>query len=221
MSEAVEHLYSPKGKFKDISGKKFNHLTAKRIVRKGIYGGVPSIFWEFQCECGNVVEKPVSYLNNAAYHSCGCIEGALISKAKIRHGCSRRSGCSLEWKSWTNMKYRCCNPKHDQYNDYGGRGITVCERWMHSFENFLADMGSRPSRRHSIERIDGSKGYEPGNCIWATREQQARNTRRNVNVEIDGEVLCVAEWARRWNKSDKQIYWRISRGWNPVDAILK
>jgi len=97
---------------------------------------------------------------------------------KFRHGHNPRSGQqSPTYKSWDNMITRCLRPSHGSYATYGGAGITVCERWR-DFVNFLADMGERPSLFHSIDRIDGSKGYEPGNCRWATQLEQARNSRK-------------------------------------------
>jgi hypothetical protein len=101
-------------------------------------------------------------------------------KRQTLHGeaISKGAPASSEYSCWLELRSRCRNPRHRRYKDYGGRGITVCERWDNSFENFLADMGRRPSRYHSIDRKDNDRGYSPGNCRWATREQQRNNQRR-------------------------------------------
>src|ERR1019366_1793333 len=103
------------------------------------------------------------------------------------------------------------------FKDYGGRGIKVCERWA-SFENFLADMGPRP-KGTSIERVDNDKGYEPGNCRWATRGEQAANRRNNHPITHNGETLHVAEWARRTGLHVQTILWRLRNGFSPERAL--
>lgn len=120
---------------------------------------------------------------------------------------------------WREMKKRCSNPRHAAYQNYGGRGIKVCERW-HDFGLFVADMGMPPTAEHSIDRMEGSGDYEPGNCRWATKAEQANNRNCNVFVEALGIRLTVGEWEHR-NKVKKKTYWsRIFRlGWDPVDAV--
>lgn len=116
---------------------------------------------------------------------------------KTKHGFSRRSGISPTYAAWKSMKYRCNCPSFIGYKDYGGRGIKVCDRWLHSFENFLADMGERPSKNYSLDRYPDVNGdYEPSNCRWAERKAQNSNTRRNVFIEYKGETKTAAEWAR-------------------------
>jgi len=109
------------------------------------------------------------------------------------------------------MRARCENEAHPNFTQYGGRGITVCERWA-SFENFLADMGPRPSRNHSIDRIDNDGNYEPGNCRWATKLEQSSNRRTSRLFQIAGEKLSLTEAARKYNINEATLYARVARG---------
>lgn len=111
--------------------------------------------------------------------------------------------------SWNAMKARCYSMKHPKYHQYGGRGIEVCERWL-TFENFLADMGPKPTSRHTIERRDSNGNYEPFNCYWATYAEQMRNVTRNVNITIDGVTKCVTDWASESGVDRSTVYNRLN-----------
>jgi hypothetical protein len=117
------------------------------------------------------------------------------------------------------MKARCTNPKAASYSRYGARGISVCERWLHSFENFLEDMGERPGKGYSIERLNNDKGYCPENCKWATTAEQARNYSRNVLLEHEGRKQCVADWAADKGIKAATLGQRIRAGWSVADAL--
>jgi hypothetical protein len=124
-----------------------------------------------------------------------------------------------EFKVWERMRSRCNNPNNTSYSDYGGRGIQVCERW-NRFENFYADVGQRPSPKHSIDRFPDNDGnYEPGNVRWATGIEQASNTRATVLWELNGESLTAAEWARRHGMNRRTLYKRLREGFSIQDAL--
>jgi hypothetical protein len=117
------------------------------------------------------------------------------------------------------MKQRCTNPKYRSYPDYGARGIRVCKRWSR-FENFIADMGRKPSPFHQIERKNNNLGYSPDNCRWATREEQMHNKRDNINITIGSETKCVWEWSRKFGINPWTLRSRIKAGWNSVYAVV-
>lgn len=121
--------------------------------------------------------------------------------------------------AWCGMRRRCSNPSDKAYPSYGGRGITVCERWQ-SFENFLHDMGYRPKGK-SLGRIDNDKGYSPENCRWESSRQQNNNKRNNRHIEALGESLTLPEWARKTGLSVATIESRIARGWLPERALTQ
>jgi hypothetical protein len=120
----------------------------------------------------------------------------------------------------TIMVQRCHNPKHPKFHLYGGRGIAVCERWRESFDAFLADMGPRPSPKHSVDRKDNDLGYEPGNCRWATQTEQCRNKRTNRLLSVRGKTVTVAEWATESGTPARLIAKRLELGWTAEDAIF-
>lgn len=138
---------------------------------------------------------------------------------RVTHGEARRGANSVEFEAWSGMRKRCANPNKHDWERYGGRGITVCDRWLNSFQNFLDDMGRRPSKNHSIDRIDNSKGYSPENCRWATRIDQQRNRRSNRMLTHKGQTLCVVAWSEIVGNSSKTILNRLNRGWTVAMAL--
>ena len=127
---------------------------------------------------------------------------------------------TVEYGAWSRMIKRCHDKEDENYPRWGGRGITVCDRWRYSYSNFLHDMGRRPKDKDSLDRIDNEKGYSPENCRWATFKEQAQNTRNNVTATIDGITKTVSEWCDYYNLSISSIFDRINkRGWSPEEAI--
>lgn len=171
----------------DIAGEKFNRLTA--IKPLGLCKNKRQVVWEFLCECGNIIEFKASPVKTGKKKSCGC----LVKEINVRHGQSK----TYLYNILNSIKSRCNNPNTKAYPYYGGRGIRVCERWLESFENFYEDMGDRPSENHSIERVDVNGDYSPENCIWTTKEIQARNHRKQSN-NTSGVVGVIKEEGVRY-----------------------
>lgn len=137
----------------------------------------------------------------------------------MKHGHSQGGATSREYNSWTEMKGRCHNPRNRKFKNYGARGIVVCERWRSDFTAFLMDMGRCPDGLQ-LDRINNDGNYEPGNCRWATREQQARNKRLTIRVEHDGERLTIMEWSQRIGVSVWALRDRLGRrGWPVAKAL--
>jgi len=130
-----------------------------------------------------------------------------------------KSSSAPEYRAWINMKSRCNNPNTPSYHRYGGRGIRVCSEWESSFDAFLRDMGRRPSGLHTVERIDGNKGYELGNCRWATRAEQARNLSTNHRMEHGDREVIIAEAAREAGLNPNTVLYRVRRGWTDKQAL--
>lgn len=176
------------GKFVDITGKKYSRLTVISRTENKV-GGVA---WLCKCECGKESVATTKNLNSGHTKSCGCYN----NDVKLTNNGVTISHKSL-YKVWFGVKQRCQNKNIKAYKNYGGRGISICEKWDNSFQSFLEDVGERPSLRHSLDRIDNNGNYEPSNIKWSTKEEQARNTRKNKWIEYNGERLIVAEWERR------------------------
>lgn len=208
--------------YRDLLGHVFGRWTV--IEYAGRYRGYGGAVWKCRCQCGKEKLVRAEQLSGGGSRSCGCISSEIISERNRRsasHGHTRNSTTSTEYKSWASMKSRCCNHKDKDYHRYGARGIKVCERWMNSFENFLADMGLKPSVRHTIDRFPNNDGdYEPGNCRWATAKQQSNNTRSNRLLLFDGRIQTTAQWCDELGISRDTVAHRLADGWSIAKALL-
>ena len=178
-----------------------------------------------RCECGTEKWILEEHVKNGHTRSCGCVRKQTSSERRYKHGdtvAGKGSGkrkCSVEYNTWSGMKERCYNAASKYYKYYGGRGIELCPRWLESFNNFLADMGRRPSPKHSIDRIDNDGNYEPGNCHWATRLEQAANKRSTRKLTLNGETHHLRDWSSVTGIKRATISNRLFSGWTVEEAL--
>jgi hypothetical protein len=173
-----------------------------------------------RCDCGTEFVVYARQLREERTRSCGCLRLELSSARAMRHGHATGKGISPEFRVWTGAKTRCFNDRAPSWPRYGGRGITMCDRWRDSFAAFLADMGERPSPDHSLDRIDNDGPYSPGNCRWATREQQGGNKRNSRTIEHGGERLSLHAWSKRVGVKYSTILWRADNGWSEQEILF-
>ena len=203
--------------------RKIINLTGEIVGRLLVIKRAPDknkrIMWYCDCHCGNQVIISRSHLRSSAIKSCGCLRSETTinyNRSKITHG-AKRNGCATkEYSCWNSMKGRCYNSDDKAYKYYGGRGIKMCDRWKNSFALFLEDMGERPSKNYSIDRVDNNGNYELSNCRWATRQEQANNKRDNIMIGNQ----TLTQVCKERNLPYITIYKRIKEyGWSIEDAI--
>lgn len=204
------------GKFNDLTGQRFGKwLVLERTAEKLNN----HICWKCKCDCGTEAVRLGYTLTQGTSKSCGCHQQKIASE-RVSHGHASRSGRTVTYTTWKNMRQRCTNSNIPEYKHYGGKGITVCERW-NKYENFLSDMGERPEGRMTIDRIDTNKGYEPGNCRWATYKTQARNTTRNKFIEYKGEIKPLSEWCEVLGISYSMVNQRLLYSGHTVEEAFE
>lgn len=169
-----------------------------------------------QCTCGTL--KMVATHNVPKIKSCGCYRREWV-RTRVQPALIHGGHGTPEYAVWSGAKNRCHCTSNKDFAKYGGRGIQMCERWRSSFENFLADMGRRPSPGHSLDRVDVDGHYAPGNCRWATRSEQQRNKRSNVCITAQGVTRALAEWAEILGVPHETLRQRVLRGWPPEDVV--
>lgn len=202
------------GRHVDISG----HRNGRLVVVCRAAKGTTERGWLCLCDCGTYVWKKKSEVYGGFTKSCGCWYEEYNRNKSVYGANNHRpipgvDGARIhlpEYSVWRGMKQRCFNTRSKAYGNYGGRGITICERWL-TFENFLEDMGRRPSADHEIDRKNNNGNYEPGNCHWIPGKFQARNTRKNPIVEYLSVRMPISDWADFFGLPPKKLYQQISR----------
>jgi hypothetical protein len=157
-------------------------------------------------------QSPDNHLMGRGCPECGKEK---ISESRKTHGKTK----SKEYAIWQTMKNRCYNPNYEYYHRYGGRGITICDRWLNSFENFYSDMGEKPER-YSLDRINNDGNYCPENCRWATQKEQCNNKSNNVFLTIRGKTMSIKEWCEDAGQKYERARARLKRNWTPEQAIF-
>lgn len=198
----------------DLIGKKFGLRTVLSVSPDR--GGRRRTMIVVRCACGTEQTVRREVLKHTT--SCGCENRERYGR--LTHGHTTGYSQTAEYICWKSMKERCLNSHNKRFLRYGGRGITVCSRWLDSFDNFLSDMGLRPSRRHTIERNDNDGNYEPGNCRWATAKEQGRNRRNNISVIYNGKLELIIDLSIRYGiKYQTMRYRLVNLGWSPEKAV--
>lgn len=179
-----------------------------------------------KCDCGNESVKLINSLRSGKTKSCGCLHketskstmkkiNHLGRNNRLRHGYSKKP----EFYIWRSMKARCLNPKQVSYPRYGGRNIKICDRWIKSFDNFINDMGERPSKNHILDRIDFNGDYTKDNCRWVTQYISDRNRSSNKFFTYKGKTLIESDWSKKLGLQRGAIQKRLNKGWT-LEAAL-
>ena len=213
------------GRVADITGQRFGRWI---VIDRAPSGPKGQSYWKCICDCGNQRIVDHTGLRRGTSQSCGCLKNELTIKRFSIHGMHK----TPTYWAWSSMRCRCKNSNHEEYRNYGGRGITVCSRGD-DFSNFLKDMGERPSDKHSIDRIDNSRGYTCGccdeciknewvaNCRWATKKEQQNNMRSNRFVSFNGVTHTISEWAEVTGIHKRTIAGRIDSGQSVERALTE
>jgi len=202
----------------EIIGKKFGRLTVKKFIKYHFFecGKKQKVFL-CKCECGTEREILFGSIKSGNTKSCGCLQKEETSNARKKHGMSK----TRIYRTWEAMKRRCLKKSDSSYKYYGGRGIEICDRWKNSFENFYEDMKNGYSDELQIERKNNNGNYSPENCIWATRAEQSKNTRRNVFIICKGKTQTMSEWSAESGICIGTIFARLKLGWSGEKAVTQ
>lgn len=195
------------GKFIDITGQRFGRLIVSERTGTSKSGG--NALWSCRCSCGQQTIIQAPDLKSGHTQSCGCLQKEVIAQISTIHSHTLNRKVSPTYGSWRGMRTRCFNPNDPAYKNYGGRGITVCNRWK-KFVNFLKDMGEAPVRSQ-IDRIDNNGHYNKSNCRWTTSKINNRNRRNNRLITYKGETLCLSELAEKYNIHPNTLWMRLNQ----------
>jgi len=190
----------------NLHGKRFGRLLVKKRI--GVKHG--AALWRCQCDCGNSKMSSSADLRSGHTTSCGCLNKERLTTHNMSY--------TRQYKTWRGILERCQNINHAQYNEYGGRGIIVCEKWQ-TFEGFWEDMQEGYQDNLTIDRKDNNKGYYKENCRWATKKQQANNRRNSIYLTYQGETKTVSEWAETLGLTQNTIRLRLKR-YSDINKIL-
>jgi hypothetical protein len=218
--EIIEFVKDPvSGKRRrKLEGLRFERIEVLKCVGPMSYGPLGYLC---RCDCGKEWVTNGNAIARGQTKSCGCWarDGLRLRSRKHGHCSDDKKKMPKEYMVWASMKSRCYNPQHVAYADYGGRGIVVCDRWRESFETFFADMGPRPTPRHTIDRIDNDLGYWPENCRWATKREQQNNRRVTTIIEFEGKRMPLTYWAEQKGINPITLAGRLKKGWSNEDAL--
>ncbi len=206
-----------KMRFKDLTGQKFGRLTAIKHAGNDKHNHA---MWLCKCDCGNEIIVVGYSLRNGVTKSCGCFqrENAIkVGKLNKIHGHCQNNKSSKTYESWHSMIQRCNNSRHKAYNNYGGRGIKICKRWL-KFENFLEDMGECPLSL-TLDKIDNNGNYRKENCHWTTMKNQERNRGNNHSITYDGRTQCLSAWAEEYHICPVLLRYRLNHGYSTEEAL--
>lgn len=201
----------------EMMGKRFGKLT---VIAEGS-SDKNGIKWICKCDCGNITKEIYgNALRNGATKSCGCLQKEIVSQVHSKHG-----QCTTKlYKVWQQIKRRCLAKSDAAYKYYGNRGITICEEWKDNFETFRDHVSKLPhfgEEGYTLDRIDNNRDYKPDNVRWATKKEQANNTRRNFFIEIEGMQKTLSQWSEQSGVPCTTILYRYRRGLRGADLIKK
>ena len=202
----------------DLTGMKFGRLTVVEFAEHRLSAsGVKKRYWLCKCECGNQKIVYTKCLVNGGSKSCGCLNKELRSQRKIiKHGMVK----TRPYKIWVDMKRRCNNPKNKAYKYYGEKGVRVCDEWVNDFSAFYEWAKENGYNDNlTLDRIDSDGNYEPSNCRWATKTEQANNTSRNVFITYKNKTQTISMWAKELGIKYSLIQDRLSAGWTPEEIF--
>lgn len=192
---------------KDETGNPYGKLTVLSYAGSNVKA-LKGAYWNCLCECGGETVVCGRALRSGTIASCGCTKRA-----------ARGLSESAEYRVWHGMKRRCYDVRRRDYKYYGGRNVTVCDRWRESFVNFLDDMGLKPFAEATLERVDNNAGYEKSNCKWATWEEQKQNTRNVRKLTHNGETMSIGAWASKLGIDRSTLRLRLDKGW-PMEEVF-
>ena len=206
------------GRKRELIGERFGKLV---VLEESGKNKKKEILWLCQCDCGNKTLVPTYSLTSGNTKSCGCIKGC-----HEKHGAYKGGKVERLYRVWLRMKTRCSNPNVQEYRNYGGRGIRVCEEWSKSYASFrewALENGYNPNAKQgecTIDRIDNNKGYCPENCVWDSMKDQSINRRCNVFLTINGERMTVSEASKKYGVPYDTLLARHHNGWTDEDAVM-